>query len=110
MEAASTTQPILGVFAEDLIPYYIYRNSDKSLKNAVSSLGEMAQKAIDRMKSYKNGFVLQIESGKVDWAAHENDIAGLINDHIEFDEAVKVAIDFAEKDKETINVIIRKKH
>ncbi|OXG00868.1 alkaline phosphatase [Flavobacterium araucananum] len=105
MEAASNAQPILGVFAEDGLPYYVDRNSDENLQKNIPGLAEMAQKAIDRMKNHKNGFVLQIESGKVDWAAHGNDIAGLINDQIEFDEAVKIAIDFAEKDKETLVII-----
>lgn len=105
MEQASNSEPVLGVFAEDALPYYVDRNSDEELKKTVPSLAQMAQKAIDRMKNHKNGFVLQIESGKVDWAAHGNDIAGLINDQIEFDEAVKIAIDFAEKDKETLVII-----
>jgi alkaline phosphatase len=105
MESVSISKPILGVFSEDGLPYYVDRNSDENLKKAIPSLAEMAQKAIDRMKNHKNGFVLQIESGKVDWAAHGNDIAGLIHDQIEFDEAVKVAIDFAEKDKETLVII-----
>ena len=105
MDSASNSQPILGVFAEDGLPYYVDRNSDQNLQKTIPSLAEMAQKAIDRMKNHKNGFVLQIESGKVDWAAHGNDIAGLIHDQIEFDEAVKIAIDFAEKDKETLVII-----
>ncbi|WP_348797761.1 alkaline phosphatase [Flavobacterium adhaerens] len=105
MDGASNSKPILGVFADDGLPYYVDRNNNENLKMSVPSLAEMAQKAIDRMKNHKNGFVLQIESGKVDWAAHGNDIAGLINDQIEFDEAIKVAIDFAEKDTETLVII-----
>ena len=105
MLATSNDKPILGVFADDAVPYYIDRHNDANYKNTVPSLAEMAQKAIDRMKSHPKGFVLQIESGKVDWAAHANDIAGLIYDQIEFDEAVKVAIDFAEKDKNTLVII-----
>jgi alkaline phosphatase len=105
MMNASNNKPVLGVFGEDAVPYYIDRNSDAELKTSVPSLAEMAQKAIDRMKDHPKGFVLQIESGKVDWAAHANDIAGLINDQIEFDEAIKVAIDFAEKDKNTLVII-----
>jgi len=105
MMAASLEKPVIGVFADDALPYYVDRNSDANLKNSVPSLAEMAQKAIDRMKNNPKGFVLQIESGKVDWAAHANDIGGLINDQIEFDEAIKIAIEFAEKDKETLVII-----
>lgn len=98
-------KPILGVFDEDALPYSIDRNSDEKLKQAIPSLAEMAQKAIDRMKNHPKGFVLQIEAGKVDWAAHANDIGGLIYDQVAFDEAIKVAIDFAEKDKNTLVII-----
>lgn len=103
--AAKTDRPILGVYADDALPYYIDRNADANLKREVPSLAEMSQKAIDRMKNHPQGFVMQIESGKVDWAAHANDISALIHDQIEFDEAVKIAIDFAEKDKNTLVII-----
>jgi len=57
------------------------------------------------MKDHPEGFVLQIEGGKVDWAAHANDVAGLIHDQLAFDEAVKVVMDFAEKDGETLVIL-----
>jgi len=102
---ATNEKPLLGVFDQDGLPYYIDRNNDATLTATIPSLSEMAQRAIDRMKAHPKGFVLQIESGKVDWAAHANDISGLIHDQIEFDEAVKIAIDFAEKDQETLVII-----
>lgn len=105
MLATANDKPVLGVFGDDGLPYYIDRNHDAELKSTVPSLAEMAQKAIERMKNHPKGFVLQIESGKVDWAAHANDIGGLIHDQIEFDEAIKTAIDFAEKDKNTLVII-----
>ncbi|PZR24280.1 MAG: alkaline phosphatase [Flavobacterium psychrophilum] len=105
MMAADNSKPILGVFADDGLPYNIDRTNDKALTNATPTLAEMAQKAIDRMKGNKNGFVLQIEAGKVDWGAHANDIGALLYDQVGFDEAVKVAIDFAAKDGETLVVI-----
>ena len=106
-EMMNTTndKPVLGVFYEDGLPYSIDRNNDAKLQQTIPTLSEMTQKAIDRMKSNKNGFVLQVEGGKVDWAAHANDVGGLIYDQVAFDEAVKVAIDFAEKDKETLVII-----
>ncbi len=105
MLSASADKPILGVFGEDALPYRIDRVNDKDLQISKPTLAEMTVKAIDRMKSHPKGFVMQVESGKVDWAAHANDIAGLIHDQIEFDEAIKVAMDFAEKDKQTLVII-----
>ncbi len=105
MLQTANDKPILGVFYEDALPYSIDRNNEKELIETIPSLAEMTQKAIDRMKNHKNGFVLQVEGGKVDWAAHGNDIGGLIYDQVAFDEAVKVAIDFAEQDKNTLIII-----
>jgi alkaline phosphatase len=105
MMAADNSKPILGVFADDGLPYSIDRANDKTLTDTTPTLAEMAQKAIDRMKGNKNGFVLQIEGGKVDWGAHANDIGALLYDQAAFDEAIKVAIDFAAKDGETLVII-----
>jgi alkaline phosphatase len=105
MMAAANDKPVLGVFADDALPYSIDRRSSAELTQTTPTLAEMAQKAIDRMKGNKKGFVLQIEAGKVDWGAHANDIAAVLYDQVSFDEAVKVAIDFAEKDKETLVII-----
>ncbi len=105
MIMAGTDKQILGVFAEDSLPYNLDRTSEKILADATPTLAEMAQKAIDRMKGNQDGFVLQIEAGKVDWGAHANDIGAVLYDQVAFDEAVKVVIDFAEKDKETLVII-----
>lgn len=105
MFAVGNTKPILGVFADEALPFSIDRVSDATLTDTTPTLAEMAQKAIGHMKNHKNGFVLQIEAGKVDWGAHANDIAAVLYDQVAFDEAVKVAIDFAEKDQETLVII-----
>lgn len=105
MMAAGNDKPVLGVFADDALPYTIDRRSSKQLTDTTPTLAEMAQKAIDHMRGHKNGFVLQVEAGKVDWGAHANDIGALLYDQVAFDEAVKVAIDFAEKDGETLVII-----
>lgn len=105
MLLADNNKPILGVFHTDGLPYTMDRNSNKELTKKVPTLGEMTQKAIDRMKDHPEGFVLQVEAGKVDWAAHGNDITGLLYDQLAHDEAIKVAIDFAEKDNDTLVII-----
>jgi len=95
---------VLGVFNSGALPYSIDRMNIPELQKT-PSLAEMAQTAIDHMKDHKEGFVLQIEAGKVDWAAHANDISALIHDQVAFDEAIKTVIDFAEKDQNTMVII-----
>lgn len=38
-----------------------------------------------------------VEGGKIDWAAHANDAASVIYDVLDFNEAIKVALDFYKK-------------
>nr|WP_315028672.1 alkaline phosphatase [uncultured Chryseobacterium sp.] len=94
----------LGVFSTGALPYSIDRTYLSEFKNT-PTLAEMAKTAIHQMKDHQNGFVLQIEGGKVDWSAHANDVSALIHDQLAFDEAVKVAMDFAEKDGNTLVII-----
>jgi alkaline phosphatase len=105
LEKCTLNQPILGVFDKEGLPYSKDRESSKELVKNIPTLAEMTQKAIDRMKNHPKGFVLQVEAGKVDWAAHGNDVTGLIYDQVAHDEAIKVAMDFAEKDKKTLVII-----
>jgi len=98
-------KPVMAVFDQDGLPYELDRQNTPELKNTIPSLAEMTRKAIDLMKDDPNGFCLQVEAGKVDWAAHANDTAGLLYDQIAFDDAVRVALDYAEKDQGTLIVI-----
>jgi alkaline phosphatase len=98
-------QPVLGLFHEDGLPYQLDLQQNETLRKEIPSLSKMTAAAIQQLSRNKNGFVLQVESGKVDWAAHANDIGALIHEQVAFDDAVKVAVDFAEKDKNTLVVL-----
>lgn len=97
--------PIIGVFRESGIPYSLDHSNDAEAKKNVPTLPEMTRFAIEKMATKKEGFVLQVEGGKVDWAAHGNDLGGLLYDQLAFDEAVKIALDFAEKRDDTLVII-----
>lgn len=97
--------PVLGVFHEDGHPYALDQASDSNLITTIPTLAEMTRKAIEQLSKNPNGFVLQVEGGKVDWAAHANDLGALVYDQIAFDEAVGVAIAFAEKNEDTLVII-----
>lgn len=104
LETLQKGKKTLGVFSSGALPYAIDRTNIAELQKT-PTLAEMSTAAINQMKDHENGFVLLIEGGKVDWAAHANDVTALIHDQLAFDEAVKAAIDFAEKDKETLVII-----
>ena len=74
-------------------------------ENEQPSLSEMTAKAIDMLSRNRKGFFLMVEGSKVDYAAHSKDPVELITELLEFDRAVKVALDFAKKDGNTTVVI-----
>lgn len=98
-------QSLLGIFNQEALPYSIDRDSDKTLMSTIPTLAEMTKQAIDALNQNKNGFVLQVEAGKVDWAAHGNDTPAALYDQIAFDDAIAIAMDFAEKDNSTLVII-----
>lgn len=102
MISAPIGKPLLGVFADNSLSFTKDQQSDQKIMEETPSLAVMTRKAIDILKSHPKGFVLLIEAGKVDWAAHANDIAGLLYDQIAFDESIKVAMDYAESNEDTL--------
>lgn len=105
MLALDHQKPVLAVFDNDALPFSVDYAHDQKLQNTIPTLSEMTVKAIELMKDHNEGFVLQVEGGKVDWAAHSNDTPGLLFDQLEFDLAVEKAIEFAEKDRNTLVII-----
>lgn len=105
MQKATNNKPLFATFDEEGLPYTLDQNQDSILMDKIPTLAEMTAKAIEQMKDHKNGFVMQVEGGKVDWAAHANDVGALLYDQVAFDDAVKVAIDFAKKDGNTLVVL-----
>ena len=105
MLTLNANKPVLGLYSDNALPYTLDTLHDSSLQKSVPTLAEMTQKTISLLSKNNKGFVMQVEGGKVDWAAHANDTAGLLYDQIAFDDAVKVALDFAENDKETLVIM-----
>jgi len=66
------------------------------------SLAEMVDKAIEILSQDPDGFLLMVEGSQVDWAGHNNDPIWMVKDFIAFDDAVKVADDFAYRDGRTV--------
>lgn len=101
----SKAQKVLGLFNSSHVPYTVDRDNDPALAKVTPTLEEMAKKAIENLSKSPKGFLLQIEGARIDHAAHSNDTAGLIYDQLAFEDAVRVAIDFAKRDGETLVVI-----
>ena len=90
-----------AVFNEDYMEFEIDRDDSTE-----PSLSEMTSKAIGILGKNPNGFFLMVEGSKVDYGAHSKDPVEAITEFIEFDNAIKVAVDFAKKNGNTTVVVL----
>jgi len=61
--------------------------------------------AIESLSAGGKSFFLMVEGSQIDWAGHANDEAYLLAEMRDFEEAIRVALDFAEKDGNTLVVV-----
>uniref|UniRef100_A0A7C4CCA1 Alkaline phosphatase n=1 Tax=Fervidobacterium thailandense TaxID=1008305 RepID=A0A7C4CCA1_9BACT len=90
---------VLGLFAMGHLKPVSERTEEPTL-------GEMTRKAIELLAASGKPFALMVEGSQIDWESHANDYYGIWKETVEFDEAVRVAIDFAKRDGNTLVVVI----
>jgi alkaline phosphatase len=104
---ALTSGKVWGLFAKSaMMPdidrqYQCTQNLDQQACNE-PSLAEMTAKAIELLSQNEEGFILMVEGSQIDWAGHANDPAYMLHDFLAFDDAVRVALDFAKQNGETM--------
>ncbi|MFH1501817.1 MAG: alkaline phosphatase [Candidatus Eisenbacteria bacterium] len=69
------------------------------------TLAALTKKAIELLSGDEDGFFLMVEGSQIDWASHENDEEWLVEEILDFDAAVGAAMDFAERDGETLVIV-----
>jgi alkaline phosphatase len=95
-----TSGKLLGLFAVDYMDYELDRNYATT-----PSLAEMTSKSIEILSQDSDGFFLMIEGGLIDLAAHAKNKVNDALDTIEFDKAVKVALDYVKEHSNTILMV-----
>jgi len=97
--------PLLGLFSDGHMPYEIDRLNDPKLNSTVPPLAEMTSTALRQLDSSPDGFFLLVEGARIDHAGHANDAAASIHDQLAFDDAIGVALDFIDKNPDTLLVV-----
>ena len=67
-----------------------------AINNGINNLPELSLAAINVLSQNPNGFVLMIEGGAIDWAGHANQKGRLIEEQIDFVNAVDSVIAWVE--------------
>ena len=68
-------------------------------------LPRSTQMAIDHLSQDKDGFFLMVEGSQIDWGGHANEADYVIQETLDFDRAIGAALDFAEKDGNTLVIV-----
>jgi alkaline phosphatase len=98
-------RPLLGTFSKGHVPYAIDRQNDAALGARTPSLEDMTAVALASLASAPEGFLLQIEAGRVDHAAHANDTGALLQEMLEFDRCVALVNRFAAEHPDTLVIV-----
>lgn len=61
--------------------------------------------AIDHLSQNQQGFFLMVEGSQIDWAGHANNSEYLVGEMLDFEKVIAAALDFAEKDGNTLVVV-----
>lgn len=72
-------------------------------------ISDFTKKAIELLDNDK-GFFIMVEGGKIDWMCHANDAATVMAEVADFDNAVKVALEFARKNPRDTLVVVTGDH
>ena len=69
------------------------------------TLSQMTEKAIDLLDDTDEGFFLMVEGAHIDKHSHSNEDDNMTEAMAEFDKAIKIALDYAKADGETLVVV-----
>jgi alkaline phosphatase len=90
----------------DKIAGLVYQASPPSIMDQRGDMLSIAtNKAIEVLDKNDEGFFLMIESSQIDWASHQNSVAYVTREMIDFDDVIGDVLKFAQKDGETLVIV-----
>ncbi len=102
---ADSSNRVLATFSDSHLPYEI------DIEEDAPGLSELTDSSIDYMyNNYEDGFFMMIEGGRIDHAAHANDASTMVQETIEFEDAVKEGLEFYEEHADETLVLVGADH
>lgn len=89
---------VLGLFAEQALPMTV----EMYMQPQIPTLTEQTQKAVEILSQNPNGFILMVEAGKIDWAAHGNDAGAWFKEMQNLDTLLGYVLGYADKTPDTL--------
>lgn len=92
-----STQRLAALLADEHMP--------RMSKGRGNMLPEATEMALKMLKRNKKGFFIMIEGSQIDWGGHDNDVLYIVEEMVDFDNAVGKALQFASKNGETLVIV-----
>jgi alkaline phosphatase len=102
-EASNHATKLLGVFSASHLPYVIDRPHMNV--SSVPTLAEMTSAALNILSRRDEGFFMLVEGGRIDFGGHANDAGTMLQEILEFDEAVGKALEFQQSHPDTLVLV-----
>ena len=88
------------------IGYFTYFGEPPSILNGrPANLDLITRTILNKLSLNKSPFIIVIEGSQIDWGGHDNDSKMVISEFIDFDSAIKEALEFAKNDCNTLVVV-----
>ena len=97
IENIQSQEKVGYLLADDAMP--------KMLSNRGTFLPDATELAIQFLSKDQSNFFIMAEGSQVDWGGHANDGEYLVSELIDFDDTIGIALDFAEKDGNTLVIV-----
>ncbi|MBC7425050.1 MAG: alkaline phosphatase [Bacteroidia bacterium] len=103
-----TGYPLTSMISPGKKTFWFYNDSihpPKYMNGRGDFLPDATRSAVHSLNSNKKGFFLMVEGSQIDWGGHNNDLPYVISETVDFDHAVKQALDFAVADGNTLVIV-----
>lgn len=97
---------LLGLFANsEMHDALSERQTSAAGDRTQPTLVEMTTKAVELLDQNPQGFFLMVEGGQIDWAGHNNDTGTMLHELLQFDDAVRAVLAWAEGRDDTLILV-----
>jgi alkaline phosphatase len=88
------------------VGYFTYFDEPPSILNGrPANLDRITRTILNKLSLNKSPFIVVIEGSQIDWGGHDNDSKMVLSEFIDFDSAIKEALEFAKNDGNTLVVV-----
>lgn len=102
---ATGESEILAYTGKKLAGFIAPQQPDSTTGGRGDILHKALSKTLDIVSGNEKGFFIMAEGSQIDWGGHANSQTYIIQEMLDFDKAIGKALDFAEKDGNTLVIV-----